>query len=237
MPEEHNRVMIDHISDYLFAPTDRARQNAVEDNVNGEILVTGNTVVDALQRNLKIAREESSICEDIGVEPSQYVIFTAHREESVDDKSTLTNLVEILERVTKQLDLPVVYPLHPRTEDRLAGFGLEERANGIDDLHLIDPLGYLDFIRILGDTALAMTDSGGIQEEACVMGIPCVTLRENTERPETVEVGANIVAGTDPDEVLESARSMLNADGDWSNPFGDGTAAEQIVDAILSPPQ
>lgn len=234
MPEEHNRVMIDHISDYLFAPTDRARKNAVEDNVKGEVMVTGNTVVDALQRNLDIAHSESSVCEDLGVIPGEYIVFTAHREENVDNKSTLTDLVEVLERVTRQIDLPVVYPIHPRTEDRLTGFGLEERINAIDNLSLVKPLGYLDFIKLLAESAVAMTDSGGIQEEACIMGVPCVTLRENTERPETVEVGANVVAGTDPDTVIDSATTMLSSDGDWANPFGDGTAAEQIVDAVLS---
>jgi len=234
MPEEHNRVMIDHISDYLFAPTERALENAAEDNVKGEILVTGNTVVDALQRNLDVARSESSVCNDLGVTPDNYVVFTAHREENVDDKSTLTDLIEILERTSEELNMPVVYPIHPRTDDRLHEFDLKERIDTIDNLYLVDPLSYLDFIKLLGETALVMTDSGGIQEEACILGVPCVTLRENTERPETVEVGANVVAGTDPDTVLDRATTMLNANGDWDNPFGDGTAAEEIVDTILS---
>ncbi|ELZ45674.1 UDP-N-acetylglucosamine 2-epimerase [Halorubrum distributum JCM 9100] len=234
MPEEHNRVMIDHISDYLFAPTERAVENATEDNVKGKVLVTGNTVVDALQRNLDVARSESSVCDDLGVTPGDYVVFTAHREENVDDKSTLTDLIEIIERTSEQLNMPVVYPIHPRTEDRLAKFNLQERIDTIDNLCLVDPLSYLDFIKLLGETALAMTDSGGIQEEACIMGVPCVTLRENTERPETVEVGANVIAGTDPDTVLDRTITMVNADGDWNNPFGDGTASKKIVDTVLS---
>ena len=233
MPEEHNRVMIDHISDYLFVPTEQARENAIEDNVKGDVVVTGNTIVDAVQRNVGIAREESTVLADMGLDDEPYVVFTAHREENVDDPDTLSDLITIIERTVDELDVRVVYPIHPRTEKRLDQFDLESRISAIEGLHLVDPLGYLDFLALLSDAEVVLSDSGGIQEETCILGVPCVTLRENTERPETVEVGSNAIAGTDPDRVLTEARRMRGRSGDWENPFGDGTAAEQIADTLL----
>ncbi|WP_227356314.1 non-hydrolyzing UDP-N-acetylglucosamine 2-epimerase [Haladaptatus salinisoli] len=233
MPEEHNRVMIDHISDYLFAPTEQTRANAVEDNVKGEIVVTGNTIVDAVERNMEIARERSDILERLSLGGKEYAVFTAHREENVDDRAVLSDLVEILDRVTSEVGIPAVYPLHPRTEKRLEQFGLMERIREIADLHLIDPVGYLDFLQLLANADVTLTDSGGIQEESCIIGVPCVTLRENTERPETVEVGANTIAGTDPDAVIRRVEEARGRTGDWENPFGDGDAAHRIADTVL----
>lgn len=232
MPEEHNRVIIDHISDYLFAPTAEAERNALEDNVNGEVYVTGNTVVDALERNLPIARQESTTTEDLDIEGSEYVVFTAHREENVDDEATLTDLVEILQRVCEERGFTTVYPMHPRTEERLEEFDLGSDLRSMDGLKLTDPLGYLDFVKLLADARIALTDSGGIQEESCILSVPCVTLRENTERPETVEVGSNRVAGTDPDPVMRAFDAMLDIEPEWENPFGDGSAASRIIDAM-----
>lgn len=233
MPEEHNRVMLDHISDYLFSPTETAEQNAIKDNVKGEVHVTGNTIVDAVQRNIDIAREKSTVLGDFGVKAGEYVVFTAHREENVDDPDILAELLTLIERVTDDLGYPVVYPIHPRTEKRLEQFELLDRARSISNLHLTSPLGYLDFLKLMDSSTAVLTDSGGIQEETCILGVPCVTLRENTERPETVEVGANRVAGTDPETVIECLTEAIDSDGDWPNPFGDGTASEQIVDTIL----
>lgn len=233
MPEEHNRVMIDHISDHLFAPTSNTRQNALEDNVKGDVHVTGNTIVDAAQRSIDIANEQSSILEDLSLTNDSYAVFTAHREENVDDPDVLEELITILERTTTEVGLHVVYPIHPRTEKRLDQFEMGERIEAIDGLSLVDPLGYLDFLHLLSNAAITLTDSGGIQEEACILQVPCVTLRENTERPETVEVGANVVSGTDPDDVIANTSTMRTADRTWENPFGDGTAAEQIVDDLL----
>lgn len=233
MPEEHNRVILDHISDYLFSPTETAKRNAVEDNVKGEIHVTGNTIVDAIQRNIDIAREKSAVLSDFGVSDSEYVVFTAHREENVDDPEILTELLTVIEHVTGDLKYPVVYPIHPRTEKRLEQFEMLDRARSIPDLHLAAPLGYLDFLKLMDCAAAVLTDSGGIQEETCILGVPCVTLRENTERPETVEAGANRVAGTDPETVVTCLTEALETDGGWPNPFGDGTPSERIVDTIV----
>jgi UDP-N-acetylglucosamine 2-epimerase (non-hydrolysing) len=233
MPEEHNRVMIDHISDWLFVPTLEGYENAARDNVKGDIVLTGNTIVDAVQRNIKLAREQSGILDDLGVETGEYVVLTAHREENVDDPDVLEQVLEIIERVSNEFDRPIVYPIHPRTEKRLEQFGLEDDIAAVDGLHLVDPLGYLDFLTLLSGADFVLTDSGGIQEETCILQIPCVTLRENTERPETVDVGANEIAGTDPEDVLAAAREMRDRPREWSNPFGDGDAAEKIVDTVL----
>lgn len=234
MPEEHNRVIIDHISDHLFAPTENARQNAIEDNVQGKIHVTGNTVVDAANRAMDIAREISDLLQRFELTAGDYVVFTAHREENVDNPTILADLLTIIDRTVTEIGHDIVYPLHPRTEKRLEQFDLANRASSIDGLHLIDPLGYVDFLWLLSESALALTDSGGIQEEACILGVPCVTLRENTERPETVAIGANVVAGTDPDGVLSHVKTMLGTSPEWKNPFGDGNAAERIVETVLS---
>ncbi|PSQ28767.1 UDP-N-acetylglucosamine 2-epimerase (non-hydrolyzing) [Halobacteriales archaeon QS_9_68_17] len=233
MPEEHNRVMIDHISDHLFCPTPQTKQNAVEDNVKGEIHVTGNTIVDAVKRNVPIAHDRSNILNELDVPPEEYIVFTAHREENVDDPEVLSDLIAVIDNAIREFETPVVYPIHPRTEKRLEQFDLDEEINAIEGLRLIDPIGYLDFLQLLSNARLVLTDSGGIQEESCITGVPCVTLRENTERPETVNVGANTVAGTDPDEVVERALEMDSREPEWENPFGNGTAADKTIDAIL----
>lgn len=232
MPEEHNRVMVDHISEYLFAPSEQARQNLIKDNVLGKIVVTGNTVVDALMSHISLALDRSSILNNLELTPKEYIVITAHREENVDDKENLTNLLDALERVAAKFGLRIVFPVHPRTTMRLEQFGLQERAQSIKGLKIITPVGYLDFLSLMSNARIMLTDSGGIQEEACILKVPCVTLRENTERPETVEVGANIIAGTDPTVIVESTAEMLKREGDWANPYGDGTASTQIIDTV-----
>jgi UDP-N-acetylglucosamine 2-epimerase (non-hydrolysing) len=233
MPEEHNRVMIDHISDYLFAPTEEACQNATKDNVKGDIILTGNTVVDVIQRNINIAHQRSNILEELELNRGDYFVLTAHREENVDNKEVLSEIIEITKRLISEFELPVMYPIHPRTEKRLNQFGLYNEYKSISGLQLIDPLGYLDFLELMSGSELALTDSGGVQEETCILGVPCVTLRESTERPETVEVGSNTIAGTDPTDVIEDVRRMRAVNTSWNNPFGDGNAAEKIIDTVL----
>jgi UDP-N-acetylglucosamine 2-epimerase (non-hydrolysing) len=232
MPEEHNRVIIDHISEHLFAPTKEAKQNAIEDDVKGDIHVTGNTIVDAVHEHRDIAHEKSDILSELGLE--EYFLVTAHREENVDDEANLTELVELLERVDETYDADIVFSIHPRTVERLAQFGLRNRLNAVESIQIVDPLGYIDFLQLQSNARTILTDSGGIQEEACILQISCVTLRENTERPETVEVGANIVAGTNPERVLDAIEEVQSRKRDWANPFGDGTAAEQILDVAVN---
>lgn len=232
MPEEHNRVIIDHISEYLFAPTEEAENNLRRDDVRGEILVTGNTIVDAVFQNLKIAEEESTILEDMELIPRKYFVVTIHREENVDNKEKLTKLVNAFQLISRKYkEHTIVFPIHPRTVDRLEKFNLMQQVQEID-LHLIEPLGYLDFLKLLKHANLVLTDSGGIQEESCILQVPCVTLRENTERDETLKVGSNVLAGTQPERILKAMEQMLQKVREWPNPFGEGETAQKIIEIV-----
>jgi UDP-N-acetylglucosamine 2-epimerase (non-hydrolysing) len=233
MPEDHNRVIIDHISEYLFAPTQRSRAHLEEDDVRGSIFLTGNTIVEALNDHISIAQDRSTILEDLELGPGDYLLVTMHREENVDIPSILAEVIDGLEMTVREFSTPVLFPVHPRTRARLSEFGLLERLTAIDGLRVIEPVGYFDFLMLLSSARVVLTDSGGIQEESCILGVPCVTLRENTERPETVEAGANIIAGTGPESLIGAVARSLEKDGGWENPFGDGLASQRIVDVSL----
>lgn len=229
MPEETNRIVTDHVGDYLFTPTDQSRDYLLEEGVSEErIHVTGNTVVDAVQQNRELAEEKSSVLDDLGLSDTAFMLLTAHRAENVDDKKRFRDLLKGVEKAASELDLEVVYPIHPRAENKLEAFGLEVP----NQIQLVEPQDYLDFITLESAAEVILTDSGGVQEEACILDVPCVTLRENTERPETIDVGANRLVGTDPESIVEGSREAVNAMAYWENPFGDGTAAEQILDTI-----
>lgn len=231
MPEEHNRVMIDEISDFLFAPTEGAKRNLIEDNVKGKIFVTGNTIVDAVKQNAVIAKSGSKIKEKLSLERGNYFLLTFHREESIDFKEHLTDIVKGIKLVAETFDSEIIFPIHPRTKNRIRYFRLDSFVGRIKKLRIIYPIGYLDFLTLLEGSSLVLTDSGGIQEESCILRVPCVTLRENTERPETVQVGSNIVAGTKPKNILNSVKTMVNVMRSWTNPFGEDVS-RKIVDII-----
>jgi UDP-N-acetylglucosamine 2-epimerase (non-hydrolysing) len=229
MPEEINRVLTDHVSDYLFAPTEGAAANLHDEGIDDDrVFVTGNTIVDAVYENREIATENSSVLSRLGFDEGEFVLMTAHRAENVDDRERFVDLLRGAERVATEFDLPVVYPIHPRAKERIDGFDIVVP----DAVELIEPLDFLDFLRLEDAAALVLTDSGGVQEETCILGTPCVTMRDSTERPETVEVGANVVVGTSPDAILDGAERMFDQVTEWSNPFGDGTAADRILDTI-----
>ncbi len=225
MPEEINRVVADHIADYLFAPTELARQNLEKEGIpENQITVTGNTIVDALHENLTIAGKRKSILQALGLKPKEYLLATAHRQENVDDPAHLAGIIAGLKKVQKFSGMPLVYPVHPRAEKKIAEFGIDT-----DGLTMIKPVGFLEFLQLESQARLVLTDSGGVQEETCILGVPCVTLRENTERPETVQVRANVLVGTNPDDICQGAAMMMDAEPDWENPFGDGYAGRMIV--------
>jgi UDP-N-acetylglucosamine 2-epimerase (non-hydrolysing) len=225
MPEEINRVMTDHISDLLFAPTTAAKELLLREGIpEARIFVTGNTIVDAVRENLGLA--DRQILPRLGLSPKSYLLSTLHRQENVDSRERLAEIFRGLELVTGESGLPVILPVHPRTRKMIDAFGVRIP----DSIRLIEPLGFLEFLEAESGARLALTDSGGVQEECCILGVPCVTLRENTERPETVQVGANIIAGYRSGHILQSALKMLSAGSGWQNPFGDGTAGRQIVD-------
>ncbi len=229
MPEEHNRVIIDHISEYLFAPAENARRNLEREGVRGQVHVVGNTIVDAVQQHYGLALTRSDIVERWGYQPKRYIFMTVHREENTDYVENLSRILEGIRLISQQLGLPVVLPAHPRTTKRLAQFRLEDVVHGLQGLRVTEPLGYLDVLRLMGSAALVMTDSGGVQQEACILGVPCVTLRDTTEWVETVAVGANVVVGVDPLRVVEAARMMVGRKPTWQQPFGDGSAGRRIA--------
>jgi UDP-N-acetylglucosamine 2-epimerase (non-hydrolysing) len=228
MPEEFNRALTDHCSDYLFAPTEKARTILLGEGIPEEkIFVTGNTIVDAVYQNLDIAKEKVKTLDKLRLAPKEYFLLTLHRQENVDNRARFTSILEGLERVASEFHSPIIYPIHPRSRKMMTKFGLKPRS-----LKLIEPVDFLGFLQLESNARLILTDSGGVQEEACILGVPCVTLRDNTERPETVEVGANILAGASPDRIVECVRLMLAKEAKWANPFGDGQAGQRIVGII-----
>ncbi|HUL62250.1 MAG TPA: UDP-N-acetylglucosamine 2-epimerase (non-hydrolyzing), partial [Methanocella sp.] len=228
MPEEVNRVIADHISDLLFAPTGASRELLLKEGIPADrIFVTGNTVVDAVRENLRLA--DGRALRRLGLAPKAYLLSTLHRQENVDSRDRLAEILRGLGLVSREQGLPVVLPVHPRTRKMLDSFGLALP----DGIRLIEPVGFLDFLAAEAGARLVLTDSGGVQEESCILGVPCVTLRDNTERPETVQAGANVLAGHRSGDILAAARKMLAAEGGWPNPFGDGTAGRQIIDRSL----
>ena len=225
MPEEVNRVLTDHCADYLFAPTMQAARILQGEGISkDQIFVTGNTIVDAVMRSVDRAEQHNHVFEKYGLKPRGYFLATLHRQENVDDPTRFQGILAGLDALKTTFDLPVIYPMHPRSGKNLKAFGLD--ALGVT---LVEPLDYLEFLQLEQHARVVLTDSGGVQEETCILGTPCVTLRENTERPETVSVGANVVAGTSPEEIVACATVMFSKKNGWENPFGDGTAAKQIM--------
>ncbi len=224
MPEEINRVLTDHCSEYLFAPTEKSKNILLGEGIpEGGIFVTGNTIVDAVIQNLRIAEERRTL-EELDIKPKDYFLVTAHRQENVDDPARFAGILAGLEMISREYNIPVVYPIHPRSIKRIQEFGIKTDGS----IRFIEPMDFLDFLQLESNARLVLTYSGGVQEETCILGVPCVTLRDNTERPETVEVGANVLAGAEPERIVECARNMLGRTKGWKNPFGDGKAAERI---------
>jgi UDP-N-acetylglucosamine 2-epimerase (non-hydrolysing) len=229
MPEEINRTLADHCSDYLFAPTQKAREILLGEGIPEEkIFVTGNTIVDAIYQNLEIAKEGENNLGALGIKPKEYFLVTIHRQENVDNRARFASILKGLNAVAAEFRLPVIYPVHPRSRKRMSEFELKP-----GNITLIEPVDFLGFLELESHARLILTDSGGIQEEACILGVPCVTLRDSTERPETLEVGSNVLAGTSSDKILECSKMMLGRESNWGNPFGDGRAAERIVGIIM----
>ncbi len=229
MPEEHNRVMIDHISDHLFVTSEHGVRNLKREGVRGQIHLVGNPIVDAARQHLQLALQRADVLRRFGVEPGAYALMTAHREENVDVSDNLRGALAGVSAAAQALDMPVLLLAHPRTRKRLGQFGIDSWARSLPRLRIADAVGYLDFTALLVKAALVFTDSGGVQQEACIHRIPCVTLRDSTEWGETLEIGANRLAGCDPERVVAAARQALASERDWGVPFGDGDAAERIV--------
>lgn len=229
MPEELNRVAVDHLADDLFPPTEEAATILRSEGLPSDrITVTGNTIVDAVERYRERAATRTDILSELSLEPGEFFLLTAHRAENVDDRHRFADILQGVDQVAVDRGAEVVYPVHPRSRERIEEFGLAVP----DSIRLVEPVGFLEFLRLESTAALVFTDSGGVQEEACILGTPCVTVRNETERPETVQVGANCTAGQRPSDVAAAADRMLGDSGTWDNPFGDGQAAEYILDAV-----
>jgi UDP-N-acetylglucosamine 2-epimerase (non-hydrolysing) len=229
MPEEINRVLCDHVSDYLFAPTEVSKRNLLDEGIGEDgIYVVGNTVVDAVIRNMKLSERRGNLIEHYMIDPKSYFLATVHRAENVDDPERLNKIIEVLDRICEKYDADVVYPIHPRASKNLDRFGIDP-----EKVRLVDPAGYLEFLQLLSRSKLVLTDSGGVQEEACVLGVPCVTLRDSTERPETIDVGSNMLAGVEPENVLTCVDRMLDSDGGWVNPYGRGDTSQRILSILV----
>jgi UDP-N-acetylglucosamine 2-epimerase (non-hydrolysing) len=228
MPEEINRILTDHCSDYLFAPTEKAKTILLGEGIPvAKIYVTGNTVVDAVYQNLKLAKDNGNILNKLNLKPNEYFLVTLHRQENVDYADRFNSILQALVKLTSKNNLPVCYPVHPRSRKMMVEFNLNP-----GNITIMDPVDYLGFLQLESKAKLILTDSGGVQEEACILGVPCVTLRDNTERPETLEVGANMLAGAISDKILECVNVMLLKSIGWQNPFGDGKAGERIISIL-----
>jgi len=232
MPEEVNRVLTDAISDLLFCTERSGVENLRREGVAEEkIHLVGNVMIDTMLRH-RARAESSRILEQLDLEPDGYAVLTLHRPANVDDPATLTGLLDALAVV--QRDLPLVFPAHPRTREKLRGFGLSERLEAMPNLRLLDPVGYLDFLKLLASARLVLTDSGGIQEETTILEVPCLTLRDNTERPATLEAGTNRVVGRDPEKIVAAYRELSGGAPLRARvpPLWDGRAAERIVEVL-----
>lgn len=233
MPEEINRVIADHVSDYLFAPTEKEREILTREGIPGQrVFVVGNTIVDAVQQNIHLAVKKENILNRLGVKEKAYFLLTAHRPANVDSKEVFSQILKGVEEVSKLYSLKTIFPCHPRTKERLREFNMVPGGQII----MTDPLGYLEMLLIMQKSRMILTDSGGIQEEACILQVPCVTLRNNTERPDTLAVGGNILAGNSQENITKSVKEMYDRRISWYNPFGDGATAKHILDIIYSQP-
>jgi UDP-N-acetylglucosamine 2-epimerase (non-hydrolysing) len=232
MPEEVNRVVTDAVSDLLFTTEPAGNENLAREGVDPDkVHFVGNVMIDTLFRYREKARE-SKVLERLDLDPGAYAALTLHRPSNVDDEGTLGLLLQAIARI--QAEIPIVFPVHPRTRRRLEA--LASVLPPMPGLHLADPLPYLDFLQLMAEARCVLTDSGGVQEETTALGIPCLTLRHNTERPVTVTRGTNRIVGTDPDAIYQSWRTL--ATGKW--PAGelpelwDGKAAGRIVRLLVA---
>ena len=233
MPEEINRILTDSISDLLFCTEKNGVDNLIHEGIPGEkIFLVGNVMIDTLLRN-KTKAEDSNVLNQLDLNGNDFAVLTLHRPSNVDDAAVFGRILDALEII--QGDMPVIFPVHPRTRRNLYSTSLGKRAGAMAGLRLLDPVGYLDFLKLVSSAKIVLTDSGGIQEETTVLRIPCLTLRENTERPVTVEMGSNRVVGTDTSKIIEAYKQVK--DGDRSEtqppPLWDGHAAERIVRILL----
>ncbi len=227
MPEERNRVIVDHLSDFLFCPTIKQKAILLKEGIDkNKIFVTGNTIVDIvlnIQKNINM-----SLLKKYGLEKKEYILVTMHRPSNVDDKIILEKQLKNISDLAKNRKIKVIFPVHPRTLKNIKKFNIKIPNN----IMTINPLGIVDLITLEKFAKIILTDSGGIQEEACILGTPCLILRENTERPECLEVGAGKIVGSDIVKFEEGFLFYDDKNIKWKNPFGDGKTFKKIITSI-----
>jgi UDP-N-acetylglucosamine 2-epimerase (non-hydrolysing) len=234
MPEEINRLVTDVLSEYLFVTEDAGLHNLRREGVADEkVFFVGHVMIDSLV-HYRSKAAASAILHDFGLEPRAYTLVTLHRPSNVDSREHLELILGMFEEL--QHETRFIFPVHPRTRARIAEFGLRDRVDAIGSLMLCDPIGYLDFLKLMDNAALILTDSGGIQEESTYLQVPCITLRENTERPVTAEIGSNEVVGLNAALAVEKSRAALNGNAKRGSipVLWDGMAAQRIVDILLN---
>jgi UDP-N-acetylglucosamine 2-epimerase (non-hydrolysing) len=232
MPEEINRIVTDALSDLLFTTSRDADENLQKEGISpAKIFFVGNVMIDTLMRH-RAQAERLQTPARLGVQPGEYALLTLHRPSNVDVRAVFSEIIDALTRI--QVHLPVLFPAHPRTVQRITEFGFAQRLERAPNLHLMDPLGYLEFLDLMIHARLVLTDSGGIQEETTVLEVPCLTLRENTERPVTLTAGTNVLVGTRPERIVAEAEKALAGGGKVGRvpELWDGHAAQRIVQVL-----
>lgn len=229
MPEEINRILIDHCSDELFCPTSTAVKNLQKEGISENIIhQVGDTMVEACYEHVELAKQNE--LSGKYKFKDEYYLVTVHRAENTDNKKRLEAIVSAF----SAMDRTLIFPIHPRTKKKLIEFGLWDRVKNIERMQLFEPLGYLEFMFLLSNAKLMITDSGGVQKEAFLLNVPCVTLRDNTEWIETLEVNANILVGADTQTILNGVKKMLGSKMNQKiSPYGDGKAAKRIVEILM----
>ena len=232
MPEEINRILTDHLADELFVSEPSGLENLQNEGIpESRVHFVGNVMIDTLRRFRERAAR-SDIRRRLNLDGGDYAVLTLHRPSSVDDGAAFERILAALEKIQRRI--PIVFPTHPRTRQRIAALGLEPRFIGAPNLRMVDPLGYIDFLALMSGARLMLSDSGGIQEETCILGVPCVVLRENTERPVTLRSGYHALAGTDTQLIVTYAEKYLSAPppAPCEIELWDGHAAERIAGII-----
>lgn len=232
MPEEINRVLTDSISDYLFVTESSGVDNLKREGIEeSRVFFVGNVMIDTLERH-RVKSDQSKILDDLKLAGGKYGVVTLHRPSNVDDHKAFRRIINALIEIQK--DIKIVFPIHPRTSNNLKSSGLDEILNKLPNIVIVKPLGYFDFLKLMSHSTVMITDSGGIQEETTILGIPCITVRENTERPVTVTEGTNRLVGTDTETIITGYRESLNGSRKGNRPkFWDGKASERVVQILL----
>lgn len=233
MPEEINRMLTDRVSDFLFTTEESGNRNLIAEGISkNKTFFVGNVMIDTLLKHRERAKQ-SKILEKLKIKKGRYVVLTLHRPSNVDDKESFENILFILEKIQKRTK--IVFPMHPRTKKNIQLFNLNKKIRNMDNLILTEPLGYLDFICLMSNSKFVMTDSGGIQEETTILNVPCITLRNNTERPVTMQQGTNLLVSTNKESIIKKSSQIIDGKIRLNRKipkFWDGKAAERIVSIL-----